>query len=83
MTSTVKRSFLSANVAMVTLSRPLLGADDVGVGPGRGAGITPARPPRRTCDSHRIRRSTDCRCYAGTEFFAVLVHGVGMLWARH
>jgi len=58
----------------------------VGVGPGRGVRIAPGpfprpAPPHRTCDSHRIRRSTDCHCYAVTRVPAVLVQGVGMLLA--
>ncbi|MFC9769632.1 hypothetical protein, partial [Rhodococcus jostii] len=56
------------------------------VGPGRGAGVAPGpfpRPALRTGRAtHRIRRSTDCHCQAGTEV-PMLVHGVGMLLARH
>jgi len=45
--------------------------------------VSPARPPHRTCDFHRIRRSPDRRCYADTIGFGVLVHGVGIWVARH
>jgi hypothetical protein len=45
--------------------------------------VSPARPPHRTCGFHRIRRSPDGHCYAGTRVSALLVQGVGMLLARH
>src|ERR1039457_4279949 len=46
-------------------------APRVGVGPGRGTGISPwpvspARPPHRTCESPRIRRSTGSRWLCGS-----------------
>ncbi len=48
----------------------LLVTHDVGVGPGRGVGIAPIPSPRPALRTgratwHRIRRSTNCRCYAG------------------
>ena len=56
--------------------RALVLADDVGVGPGRGAEIAlgpspPARPPHRTCGFHRIRRSPDGNCLDRNQGFCV------------
>ena len=61
--------------------------DDVGVGPERPAHrfdgwVSPARPPNRTCDFHRIRLSTCSGRQATVPGVGPLVHGVGIVLPR-
>ena len=68
--------------------RLLLGPDDVGVGPGRGSGIAPGpfpRPALRTGRATLIASGAPriAAAMRGPRSAAALVHGVGMLCARH